>query len=77
MISSSVKKQQVTISCPKCGHEIRNTLGHFTSHNNVLCAGCGVEITIDSTQFNSEMKKIDKLISDFGKDISRNITLRL
>ena len=70
MISSSVKKHRVSISCPKCRHEVKNTLGYFTSHKKVLCPGCGVESTIDSTQFESEMKKVDKLISDFSRDIS-------
>ncbi len=35
------------ITCPECGHETKELISKLQQNKSVICAGCGVNITIN------------------------------
>lgn len=67
-------KREIDVPCPKCGHKNRKALGWLRDHTQIICAGCGVEITLENEKLRSGLDQADKAmeevrrtIRDFGK----------
>ena len=60
----------IELSCPGCGHKMTKTLGWITSHKELVCTGCGETITLETDQLARDLKKVDKLLDSFPKQIT-------
>lgn len=61
----------IDIPCPGCGHKTAQKFGWLKTHDQFTCAGCGNTVTVETEQFRSALKRVDKAIADltrhFGK----------
>jgi transcription elongation factor Elf1 len=63
--------KNVTFKCPKCGHEIRETIGWLKSHESMSCSGCGATIHLDTKELVSGAEKAEKAINDFKSALKK------
>lgn len=40
----------IRFQCPKCGHELEQTIGNLKLADRMRCSGCGVGINIDTNR---------------------------
>jgi transcription elongation factor Elf1 len=40
----------IRFQCPKCGHELEQTIGNLKLSGHMRCGGCGVGINIDTNR---------------------------
>ena len=73
MNDSPFQHLTVPFPCPKCGNEVEVTLGDSTLHRDVVCGICGVEMDVDTRQFQSVLKDIEDNLSDIDIDIDITI----
>ncbi len=59
----------IEFKCPKCGGAARTTLG-AARYNAVVECSNGHEITIDGTQADRELQKVDQAFADLQRTIS-------
>lgn len=62
---------KVDVPCPDCGTKNPVTLKKGKPGPTVTCAGCGKEIQVDSSGFNDGLKKVDKSIASFKKNLGK------
>jgi transposase-like protein len=60
----------IELSCPGCKHKMTKTLGWITSHNQFVCTGCNQTITLETDQLARDLKKVDKILDSFPKEIT-------
>lgn len=53
---------EIEIPCEKCGHKTKKSIGWIKAHSKFTCA-CGVAITLDASQFKSEIGKVEHSLS--------------
>jgi hypothetical protein len=63
------EKAEIPIPCD-CGRKTKKTVAWLKTHKDFTC-GCGRRIEVDASQFNREMKKVDKAIDDFKRSLRR------
>lgn len=59
----------IPFPCPKCGHEVRETLARLERDRKVTCRGCGADIHIGGNDITAIRKNFDQLfakIRDLG-----------
>jgi predicted RNA-binding Zn-ribbon protein involved in translation (DUF1610 family) len=47
---TGVDAHVIRFQCPKCGHELEQTIGGLKLSNHMRCTGCGVGINIDTNR---------------------------
>jgi predicted RNA-binding Zn-ribbon protein involved in translation (DUF1610 family) len=50
----------VRFQCPKCGHELEQTIARLKSSDYMQCPGCGVGINIDTNRLANTAEDIQK-----------------
>jgi predicted RNA-binding Zn-ribbon protein involved in translation (DUF1610 family) len=50
----------VKFQCPKCGHEVEQTIGNLKLSEHMRCPGCGVGISIDTNRLANAAKEIQR-----------------
>ncbi|KFJ08853.1 hypothetical protein DR66_5973 [Delftia acidovorans] len=63
--------QAITINCPKCRRERRETIGKLRLNPKLTCQGCGTTLDIDARSLDSSMKKVDKSLADLKRSFGR------
>jgi transcription elongation factor Elf1 len=46
----NVEANVISFQCPKCGHDLRQTIGLLKRNQRLVCAGCGVGISFDTAK---------------------------
>jgi len=46
----NVDANVISFQCPKCGHELQQTIGLLKSNQRLVCHGCGVGISFDTAK---------------------------
>ena len=46
----NVDANVISFQCPKCGHDLQQTIGLLKSNQRLVCAGCGVGISFDTAK---------------------------
>lgn len=62
--------QSIGLPCPGCGQKRNETIGWFKAHPQYTCV-CGLDITVDSTQFEQELARAQKALDDFAASITK------
>jgi len=47
---SNLDDREIAFKCPKCGHDIRKTIGWLKANQNLACAGCGATMELRTEQ---------------------------
>jgi len=45
-----VESHEVRFQCPKCGHDLKQTIGRLKANEHMTCPGCGIGINIDTNR---------------------------
>ena len=55
----------IAFPCPKCKHEIKETVARLKQDPTITCPSCNVSINVKADNFRREMEKAEKAIDDF------------
>ena len=47
---ASIDANVIHFQCPKCGHELTQTIGRLKTEQQLVCAGCQVVINFDTAR---------------------------
>jgi hypothetical protein len=61
--------QEISFSCPNCGHELKKPVGWLTANDHVVCPGCGGEITLKTDEFAEKLREVENAINSIPKNI--------
>ena len=61
---------EIRFQCPKCGHELKQTIGRLKANERMTCSGCGVGINIDTNRLAKATEEIQNAIEKFPPEIS-------
>lgn len=64
----SLDAQQITMTCPQCGKQLKDTLGRLKRHKRVTCPQCG-PIAVDTTQVQRIERDISQQLAKIGGKI--------
>jgi transcription elongation factor Elf1 len=67
---TSVDMHVVRFQCPKCGHELEQTIGQIKSSEHMSCPGCGVGINIDANRLARAADEIQRAIDKMPPEIT-------
>jgi hypothetical protein len=59
---------EIEIPCENCSSKTKKSIGWIKSHKEFTCA-CGTKITLDASQFKSEIAKVEKSFADLQKTL--------
>jgi transcription elongation factor Elf1 len=44
----NVDAHEISFQCPRCGHDLVETIGHLKANRRLVCGDCGVGINFDT-----------------------------
>jgi predicted RNA-binding Zn-ribbon protein involved in translation (DUF1610 family) len=60
----------IRFQCPKCGHELEQTIASLKLSNHMSCKGCGVGINIDTNRLANAADEIQSAIDKIPPEIT-------
>jgi transcription elongation factor Elf1 len=60
----------IRFQCPKCGHELEQTIGSLKLSDSMRCGGCGVGINIDTNRLANAAEEIQSAIEKVPPEIT-------
>jgi transcription elongation factor Elf1 len=60
----------IRFQCPKCGHELEQTIGRLKAGEHMSCLGCRVGINIDTDRLAKAAEEIQKAIAKTPSEIT-------
>jgi predicted RNA-binding Zn-ribbon protein involved in translation (DUF1610 family) len=60
----------IRFQCPKCGHDLEQTIAQLKSSERMRCPGCGVGINIDTNRLANAADEIQKAIEKVPPEIT-------
>ena len=63
---AAIRDAQISFPCPKCGDEIRKSLGWLDDHDTVVCDTCDTRIGLHKKDFQA-VSQIDRKLTELGK----------
>jgi len=60
----------VKFQCPKCGHELEQTIGKLKLSAHMRCPGCGVGINIDTNRLANAAEEIQRAMDKVPAEIT-------
>lgn len=77
MSDSIFDKEKISIPCSNCGRQSAKSVAWIRMNHSFTCT-CGTLIKLDTSQFQGELRKADKAISDLERSISKlNFNLKV
>lgn len=67
MNDSFLDAHEITIDCPKCGHQLTEKLGRLKHDPRIPCPGCGTTIAIEASGLNNALGEVDQSLADLRK----------
>jgi predicted RNA-binding Zn-ribbon protein involved in translation (DUF1610 family) len=67
---TGVDARVVKFQCPKCGHELEQTIARLNSCDHMRCPGCGVGINIDADRLSSVADENQKAVKKVPPEIT-------
>jgi transcription elongation factor Elf1 len=67
---TGVDAHVIRFQCPKCGHELEQTIGDLKSREHMSCPGCGIGINIDTNRLPNATEEIQRAIDKVPSEIS-------
>jgi transcription elongation factor Elf1 len=60
----------IRFQCPKCGHELEQTIGSLKLSNHMRCRGCGVGINIDTNRLANAAEEMQSAMEKVPPEIT-------
>jgi transcription elongation factor Elf1 len=60
----------IRFQCPKCGHELEQTIGSLKLSDHMRCSGCGVGINIDINRLANAAQEMQSAIEKVPPEIN-------
>jgi transcription elongation factor Elf1 len=60
----------IRFQCPKCGHELEQTIGRLKANDRMTCGFCGIGINIDTNRLASAAEEIKNAIEKSPPEIT-------
>ncbi|RLK45965.1 hypothetical protein [Cupriavidus plantarum] len=57
----------IDLPCPKCGHEIQETIGRLKNDPDLICPACKTVIAIDAAQLRGGMDEAQQSLDDLER----------
>jgi predicted RNA-binding Zn-ribbon protein involved in translation (DUF1610 family) len=67
---TSVDANVIRFQCPKCGHELEQSIGDLKASEHMRCPGCGVGINIDTNRLASAVEEMQKATQKIPPEIT-------
>jgi hypothetical protein len=62
--------RDISIPCPKCGHQFTQKLGALKPDDDLTCPACATKFRIDPTTFVKRLRReINELLNEFQKKL--------
>ncbi|MET0633087.1 MAG: hypothetical protein ABWY92_19675 [Xanthobacteraceae bacterium] len=61
---------EISFQCPKCGHDLKQTIGQLKASERMTCPGCRVGINIDTDRLAKAAEEIQKAIKKIPPEIT-------
>ncbi len=65
-----VEFHEVRFQCPKCGHDLKQTIGRLKASEHMTCPGCNVGINIDTNRLAKATEEIQRAIEKSPPEIT-------
>ncbi len=65
-----VDAHQIRFQCPKCGHDLEQTLRWLKMNKHMTCSGCGVGINIDTDRLSKAVAEIQRALDKVPPEIT-------
>lgn len=67
---TAAERNEIRFQCPKCGHDLKQTIGRLKANEHMTCAGCGIGINIDTDRLAEVSEEIRKAIDKNPPEIT-------
>ncbi len=67
---TDIDTRMIRFQCPKCGHELEQTIGRLKSSDAMRCPGCAVGIHIDADRLANAADEIQKALDKVPAEIT-------
>jgi len=68
----NVDANVISFQCPKCGHDLEQTIGLLKSNQRMVCTGCGVGISFDT----AKLAKVTESLQDALEAVPNEIAIK-
>ena len=68
----SVDSNVISFQCPKCGHDLQQTIGLLKSNQRLVCNSCGVGISFDT----AKLVKATEILREALEAVPNEITIK-
>lgn len=70
----AVDLHEISFQCPRCGHDLHETIGRLKSNKRMVCQDCGVGISFDTDKLEHAA---DELLTALPPDaVPNEITIK-
>lgn len=67
-MSGFLDKTPLELDCPSCGRKVKTTIGAARRSPTLRCPS-GHQIEVDASQFDRELKQVDRSFADFERTL--------
>jgi hypothetical protein len=61
---------EISFQCPKCGHDLKQTIRQLKASEHMTCPGCRIGINIDTDRLAKAAEEIQKAIQKIPPEIT-------
>jgi len=65
-----VESHEISFQCPKCGHDLKRTIGRLKANEHMTCPGCGIGINIDTDRLARATEEIQNALDKIPPEIT-------
>jgi transcription elongation factor Elf1 len=69
-LMARIDAHEIRFQCPKCGHDLKQTIGRLKANERMTCPGCGVRINIDTDRLAKATEEIEKALKKIPPEIT-------
>ena len=66
----NVDANVISFQCPKCGHDLEQTIGLLKTNQRLVCTGCGVGISFDTAKLAKATENLQEALEAVPNEIS-------
>jgi predicted RNA-binding Zn-ribbon protein involved in translation (DUF1610 family) len=67
---ADVESHLIRFQCPKCGHELEQSIGALKLSGHMVCTGCGVGINIDAAKLSNAAEEMLRAMEKVPPEIT-------
>jgi transcription elongation factor Elf1 len=67
---ADVESHLIRFQCPKCGHELEQSIGTLKLSGHMMCTGCGVGINIDAAKLSNAAEEMLRAMEKVPPEIT-------